>query len=570
MPRAGCFVRCARARCLASRRVAQGLLAVLVLSGSLVAEPMAAAGQEPVAATAVEQPVLADVRIVGASIYTPEEIQRRHGLAPGVRLASPPETIASDIRRRYASDGYAFAQVTATLDGERTLTIAIDEGQIDAIEFRGVTGEVADRLREEFAVLPGDVFNRPQALRALEEALEMGQGAIERRRAQDAFSLIRENGRRVLQVNLRTRSNRSGLFFGSQGREDLYSPVDGFNAAVGFQSTIFDAERFNHTYWSGYLSYKLAAERAGYSLGLERPFLRDGTLQLGGSIQDLTASDDQWRLTTAEQTLVAFGFRNTFRDYYRRKGYQLHAAVRPLANHEWLVAWRGEEHLALANETDWGLFRDDHAFRPNAPAFEGDLRALVLGYTMDTRGLAHETPGERYRRHQLDSLFGSFAPREHGARIEWTSEIAPSGLASDVDFSRHVLNARGWAQISPGRLLSGRVIGGIGDGALPPQRVFALGGIGSVHGYSFKEAMGERMLLVNGELRQRFGRGSGVTGFVFVDAGRVYRPIAGSTDEWLKGVGVGIGLGDARLELGWRLDDVPSSLQVLFRLGPPF
>jgi hemolysin activation/secretion protein len=113
------------------------------------------------------------------------------------------------------------------------------------------------------------------------------------------------------------------------------------------------------------------------------------------------------------------------------------------------------------------------------------------------------------------------------------------------------------------------VLAGFSEGALPPQRTFALGGIGSVHGYAFKEAMGDGMLLFNGEFRQRFGRRSGLAGVVFADAGRVYGPLDGSTDRWLKGVGLGLEVGEgARIEFGWRLDDIPSSLQVLVRLNP--
>lgn len=549
------------------RRAATYVIAGLMLAGSVHAAR--ASPQDPVAAPQPDQPVLSDVRIVGASIYTAEELQRRYDLAAGARLEESPERVGQRIQKRYARDGYSFAKVTATLDETKILTIEIDEGQIDEIEFRGVSDDVATRLREEFAVQPGDVFNRPQATRALDQALELGQGAIEGRRSHDVFTFIRDHGRRVLEVNLRTRSSDTDVFVGTQGREDWYSPVDGFNPAIGFQNTLFDTERFNHTYVNGHVSYKFGPDRPGYGFGLERPFFADGVLQIGGSIQDMTASDDRWRLSHDEQSLVAFGFRNTFRDYYRRKGYQFHAAVRPFANHEWLVAWRGEEHLSLANETGYGLFRDDHPFRLNAPAQEGDLRALVLGYTFETRGLTRESPSERYRRHQVDSLFGSFAPRDHGMRVEWISEIAPASFDHDFDFSRHVLNARGWRELSPSRMIGARLMAGIGDGLLPPQRVFGLGGIGSVHGYSFKQAIGERMLLLNGEFRQRFGR-SGLAGLAFVDAGRVYRSLEGSTEEWLKGVGVGLEMGDARIEFGWRLNDIPGSLQVLFRLGPTF
>jgi hypothetical protein len=549
-----------------------------VLAGLLLTIPVCATGtplQNPQPLPAEPQlPVIKNVRIEGASVYTADEIARRHRLAPGARLPKAPPDIARDIERRYRNDGYTFAEATATFDettGE--LAIVVQEGHIDEIEFRGVSGEIADRLRDEFGVKTGDVFNRPQASRALDEALQVAQGAIVRSGRERTFEMIVDNGRRVLQINLRTRSQRSGVFVGTQGREDWYSPVDGFAPAIGFQSTIFDRKRFNHTYWAGYVSYKTGPERAGYSFGFERPFFGEGILQAGASVHDVTASDDQWRLTTIEQSLVAFGFRNSFRDYYRRKGFQLYAAVRPLAQHEWLVAWRQEEHGALVNETDWGLFRDEHSYRPNRLAQPGDLRALLIGYTFDSRGLTRESPGERYRRHQADDLFGSSSEQDHGARVEWRSEVAPASFEHDFDFTRHVLNARGWVEMAPGRLLSARVVTGGSSGTLPQQRLFALGGIGSVHGYRFKEAMGERMLLLNGEVRQRLGRSgrSGISGLAFIDAGRVFRPVAGSSEEWLKGVGVGLGFGSsARLEFGWRLDDIPKSLQVLFRLTPTF
>jgi hypothetical protein len=548
------------------RSVAACLLAWLLSTAAHAAPPL----QDPVPSAAPDQPLISQVRIVGASVYTDEELQRRYGLYAGASLPQAAEALAADIRRRYEGDGYTFAEVAARIDERGVLTVEIDEGQIDAIEFHGVNSDVAARLREEFAVQPGDVFNRSQAGRALDAALEVGQGAIERRRSKDTFTLEREGGRRVLLVHLHTRSNRSGLFVGTQGREDWYSPVDGFNPAIGFQSTIFDTSRFNHTYWGGYVTYKFAADRVGYSFGLERPFLRDALLQIGASVQDLTASDDRWRLSPGEQALVAVGFRNTFRDYYRRKGYQVHAAVRPFAHHEWLVAWRDEEQLGVTNETDFGFFRDEHPFRPNAPAVTGDYRAVLLAYTFESRGLVHETPGERYRRHQLDSLFGSMPAEEPGLRAEWISEIAPAALDHQFDFSRHVINVRGRRELSPSQSVGARVMGGFSDGVLPPQRLFALGGIGSVRGYSFKEAAGEGMLLLNAEFRQRIRRSGGLHALAFVDAGRVFDPVGGSTDAWLKGVGVGLEISGARIEFGWRLDDIPSSLQVLFRLGPTF
>jgi hypothetical protein len=541
-------------------RFVAGLLLAFVPALALAQESM-----RPAAAQ--DGPIISDIRIDGVTVYTPAELERRYGLERGARLKLAPGELATEIQKRYVSDGYLFARVSAALEEDGVLAIHVDEGEIDEIEFRGVGAQVTDRVRAEFALHPGDVFNAPQAQRALDAALAAAQGAVEPVYGGRTFDMRREGNRRVLEVNLRLRSNRSGPFVGTQGREDWYSPVDGFNPAIGFQSTIFDPERFNHAYWAGYFSYKFARKEPGYTFGLERPFFADGVLQVGASIHDLTGSDDRWRLQDVEQSLVAFAFRNSFRDYHRRKGWQAYAAVRPFAQHEWLALWRSESHGALANETSYGVFRDDHPFRANAVAQEGRLHALVLGYTFDSRGLTEESIGERYRRHQVDDFFGSTAGRDTGARIEWRSELAPAAFDHDFDFSRHVLTARAWIGTSPQRTLTGRAIAGFSDGALPTQRLFGLGGVGSVHGYAFKEAVGEGMLLLNGEFLQRFGR-SGIAGIAFIDSGRVSRPIAGSSDRWLNGVGLGIELGGSRVEFGWRLDDIPSSLQVLFRLGP--
>jgi hypothetical protein len=51
--------------------------------------------------------------------------------------------------------------------------------------------------------------------------------------------------------------------------------------------------------------------------------------------------------------------------------------------------------------------------------------------------------------------------------------------------------------------------------------------------------------------------------------GRISNPLPGSR-EWLKGIGVGVGVGDLRIDFGWRADDIPKSLQVLVRFGPTF
>ena len=548
---------------------------LLVAVVSLAPAPLRA--QDPAPAPPSPALILQSIQINGVTLYLDDEIARRAGLEQvGQGIGRSAEEIAEAVRQVYREDGFTLATVNATLD-ETTgrLTISVDEGRFDDIRLTGLDEGVAPPILERLALRTGEVFNVSQANRALDDALTITEGAVQR--AEPTFQIVADAGRRVLQIALRQRSQRGGAFAGTQGREDWYSPVDALSFAIGAQGTIFDRGRFTNTHWSGYVSRKFGPDRFGYSFGIERALLPQSMLQIGGSIQDITATDDDWRLGDAEQSLVALLFRNTFRDYYRRKGFQVHAALTPAEAHELVVAWRDESHGSLANETNYGVFRDSHVFRANRAADPGDLRALVLGYTFDSRGAAGGAPEDRYRRHLLDSLFGDEVEREPGFRVEWRSEIAPGAFGHDFDFARHVVQARGWWTPSSGRGIGARVIAGGSSGTLPAQRVFALGGIGSVHGYRFKEQAGDGMVLLNGEFRQQLG-GSEFAGLVFLDVGRVYgatppgpQDPAYEPGAWMRGVGVGLEFdGGARVEFGWRLNEIPGSLQVLFRLRPSF
>jgi outer membrane protein assembly factor BamA len=373
----------------------------------------------------------------------------------------------------------------------------------------------------------------------------------------------------VLRVHLRQRAGRLQWSTSATDREDWFSPVDGFAPALGFAGTIFDQRHFNHTFIEMMGSWKFGPDRPGYAVGISQPFLTSPRMFAGISLFDLTASDDAWRISPLEQSLVSLGFRNSYRDYYRRRGYQAHLAIRPFPTVEVMAAWRDERQESLPVSTDFSVFKDDEPYRVNPAIDDGDSRAVVLGAAWDSRGFETESLARSYSRHQLDQPFG--APADHGLgwRIEWSSEIARPSYGGDFDYTRHVLSARSWMPLGPRQRLGARVIGGWSGGDLPAQREFAVGGFGSVRGYTFKEARGREMALVNLEYGLRvFNRGRLL---VLGDAGHAFKTFEGSTDKWLNGVGVGWEFNDdLRVECGWRADDIPQSLQVVVRLAPPF
>ena len=540
------------------------------------------------------QPLLKEIHLEGATIFTREDVVWLLKLREGSPLPKPPTEVAKALQDAYERDGYSEAKVTSAFD-EGRLSLSVEEGRIDDIEIVGVTRANADRMLRRLGIKPGDIYNTRVIGRATTRLTSESQGAIavgQPRRNQpggghgesapDHVVLERRGGRNVLVVPLRWRTAKVSSMFGS-GREDLFSQVDGFSPALGFSSTIFDHERFNHTYVNGYVSYKFGREEPGYSLGVERPLFGAPKLFLGVELHDMTATDDQWRLTNFEQTFASLGFKNSFRDYYRRRGAQVFAVFRMGPHNELSGMARWDRHEPLANSTTYSFFRDDAEYRRNPAVFDEHLNALVLGYTFDTRPLSGAGWPATYERHLKDNVFGHGVRQGPGLRLEWTSEIAGHGLKGDAQFDRHILNARGYIATTSRTELALRGLFGFSNGGLPVERQFAIGGIGSVHGYIFKEVTGTGMALLNAEYRvnlSNVGRDRGAAHvFAFYDAGRITSP---TTDPralillrkpgpvWLRGIGAGVGAGPVRIEFGFRANDIPRSRQILVRFSPTF
>ena len=521
------------------------------------------------------RPIVKDVQLAGAKELGRNEILHSAHVVVGQPLPAEPSRIAENIEERYHGEGYTFAAVTASFDETAgLLTLKVDEGVIDSVEFEGVGPRVAHSFLDQFALRGGDVFNRPRAMQALNAMLRQTRGAISPGPRRRTFNLIERGGQRVLIVDLREPAGRFKMIPDLGEPEDWFTPVDGFVPSLGFGAAVFDHEAFNHAFVSGHISAKLASGGVGYALGFEKPLFASPKLFLGGELHDLTASDDQWQVSSTEASLASAGVRRNFRDYYRRRGVQINGGLRVERHVEILAAYRSERHERLGIESDYSLWNDDEVFRPNVLAADGRLSAVVLGVSVDGDGFDRESLESSYVRHQLESPFGARlrypTHDDDGSRIwriDWSSEISsPGGLDSDFDFSRHILSGRARLPLSEHQDFSVRAIGGWSGGVLPPQRQFALGGIGSVHGYEFKEAVGDTMALVN--LEYALGWRNGVQAIGFFDAGRVRN---GSADaQVLKGVGFGVDFNGIRVDFGYKLDAIPSSLQVLVRFGRTF
>ena len=199
----------------------------------------------------------------------------------------------------------------------------------------------------------------------------------------------------------------------------------------------------------------------------------------------------------------------------------------------------------------------------------------MVGASADSHGFEREPLEASYRRHQLETPFGARLDEPEWKRdprpvwrVDWTSEISePGAFGSDFDFRRHIVTGRARVLLSEHQNFGVRGIRGWSGGVLPPQRVFAIGGIGSVHGYEFKEATGDALTLLN--LEYEVGWRGALTAIGFFDTGRVTAASAVAS-PWLKGVGFGVGVGPFRVDFGYKTDAIPSSLKVLLRFDRTF
>jgi hypothetical protein len=549
------------------------------------------------------QDAVRDVRVIGAKELPASEVVSAARVRIGEPLAARPDDLAHAVEQHYRDGGYSFATAQAAFDEPSgTLTLTIDEGVIDRVEFVGIGRSLAQTFVDEFALRGGDVFNRARALEALEVLLRPTRGAVrparvavatateitghteatplgvfggtsssdrdEGRDLRNPFDRVDRNGERVLRVGLAQPPGR--YRFAPGDREDWFTPVDGLVPSVAFGGALFDHDRFNHAYVAGHLSYKMASHHAGYAIGVEKPFFGSTKLFIGGEAYRLTATEDNWRVSSAEATLGAIGPRRSLRDYYQRRGVQIGGALRLHQQVELLFAWRGEQHESLSTITEFSVWNNDEAFRPNLTAHTGRLDSIVIGGVANSAGFERESLETTYQRHRLEGPFGATLPDpaddevQPAWRFDWTSEIAsPDRLGGDFDFTRHVVSGRARFPLSPHQEIAARGIVGWSGGILPPQRQFAIGGIGTVHGYEFKEAVGDTLSLAN--LEYALG-GKGMPRLLaFFDVGRVASRFSADA-RWLRGAGFGFGFGSLRLDFGYPLESGRSAPRILLRL----
>ena len=342
-----------------------------------------------------------------------------------------------------------------------------------------------------------------------------------------------------------------------------YNRVEGLFLGASRAPLSWSSDERGRIYGQG--GYAFGMDEWQYRLGLEtrmgsRQTNPNVDLKIGGSYQRSIDTDDLWKAAWGENTAAAFFFRNDFYDYYRTEGWTGYAVARLTRFAQLSAAYRSEEYLSLGRATRWSLFGDG-SFRPNPAIDEGQMNSVVL--TLDGGSIR------------------DLADRPRGVAFRLEAEIG-QGLGGDFDFARYLGDVRAYARMSQDAGLSVRLRGGFGDGTLPLQRTFTLGGIGSVRGYDQNQFAGTRMALANIELALydpdiADWLLNNVTVLGLFDAGWTNGQAgmnAFAMDDVVSSAGFGLAFDErqVRIEFSWPLRDLGSGRDpsIWLRINPTF
>lgn len=316
-----------------------------------------------------------------------------------------------------------------------------------------------------------------------------------------------------------------------------YNRVDGL--VLGIRKEPLEWDAYERIDGYGQVGYAFGSKIVQYEIGgegrLGEPYGEEGAdLKLGGAYRRLTATNDLWKSSWAENTLGAFFFNYDLFDYYETQGWTVYLAARANPYVQFSAGFRSDEYSTLDNETGWSLFGGDH-FRFNPPVSDGRMQSLV----MVLEG------GQVSRFHSL--------PSGHVFRIE--GEIG-KGFGGDFSFNRIMADGRLYIPTSRRSRLNLRGLVGAAGGEVPIQKAFSIGGVGSVRGYPQNGFRATRAFVGNAELAiSDFDLLDGALGGFqvsgFFDAGWVSRGTDRSfrLDDMFTSAGVGLGFFERRLRL---------------------
>jgi hypothetical protein len=222
-------------------------------------------------------------------------------------------------------------------------------------------------------------------------------------------------------------------------------------------------------------------ERMGYLARAEQ-FFGGGAVRIGGTYSSTIQPIESWTATDLESSLASAILHEDLRDYYESEGWSAYLRVAPRRSPLDIVArYREERHSSVAVRNPWTLFDQEEPWRDQPLVGEGRVRLAELSLQWDSRRGSDFVPRGWFARVDvLRGLSGTLAMPQAG--------LFPAGATTtfDSDFTTAMLDLRTYVPFDRIGSIGFRVLGGgsVDDRTVAPQFQHALGGAGTLPGYS--------------------------------------------------------------------------------------
>lgn len=339
--------------------------------------------------------------------------------------------------------------------------------------------------------------------------------------------------------------------------------------------------KYNKFTVHGFLGYGFKEKQWNYEIGIDRWFFsqRDYRFELGASAYDFTDTRDNWLITPTENSLAAFFLHKDFQDFYRRYGYEVHASQNLSIFLKGTIAYRNDSYETVEKNTNYSLFRGGRSFDENPVVEDGNMRSLYGELYYDSRNS---------KKHPIRGWYAKLS-----------GETSTSWLNSDFTFNQYVIELRTYQKTGRYERLDIRLKVGTGNGDLPIQKGFEIGGISTLRGFGFKQFQADtaqtnfltgynRMILGNIEYNidpKLFSTGipifDDIQYIFFFDFGNSW---GSDKDKFYDGFShlrwndmksdFGIAFstrdGEARINIAKRLDTAKKPFTITYRISKPF
>lgn len=230
-------------------------------------------------------------------------------------------------------------------------------------------------------------------------------------------------------------------------------------------------------------TYAFSRERLLAEFAADVPLGHERLVTVGGSVYRRTATEDAWIVSEIENTVFALLSRKDYHDHYEAEGFEGHLSLEPGRDAAFSAGARLEDHASLGVETRVAAWGVDDLFRAN-PAVEEGEEGLVWG-------------GIR--------VGPAVIPPKGGSRIVLRYERAGAPIDRDFEYGRVRVqgNLRRRVGLDHGIRVRA-LLGSTRSGQLPLQKVWKLGGIGTLRGEPFQSSRGDQFYLLNAEYSYLF------------------------------------------------------------------